>query len=81
MADFRDKKIRMQFAPGGLIAEAGAEDLALLIACARPLLERALERVRLTADATNVVLDPLPTKEAKDAKPPKALSSEDEAAD
>ena len=62
MADFSNKKIRALFEEGGLIREAGAEDLALTIALAKPLLAAALKRVQELSQKDNVVLDPLPIK-------------------
>jgi len=75
VADFRDKKIRNLFEPGGLLANAGADDLAVAVPLIRQLFELAVHRAQITSRLTDITLDPLP------AKAPSQTPKDGEAAD
>ena len=63
MADFTDKKIRTFYE--NVLRNAGAEDLALLMAVLKPELKAALERIQALSTKDLVQLDPLQDKPAK----------------
>ena len=68
MADFRDKKIRNLFEPGGLLFNAGADDLAVAVPLIRKLFETAVQRAQSMSKLTDITLDPLPARNASTPK-------------